>query len=209
MLAASAAGLALTTAVASSAEAKRDDACGRQGVAIAVNEQVRVFKVEHGHQRRTFACHLATKRVTALGDEFSGTANASLIRLAISGRYVAYAIIARYQARPETYTVLRLDARSGKQQIYTAEIDSGLDGGVDGVPAVAITRTGVLAYVLESRQPRMYAVHVARDARPVAVTAPNVFAAPIADVGPDISPSSLAASRDDVYWTRGGQARVG
>jgi hypothetical protein len=193
----------------SAARAESNQSCAQRGTTVAANQQVRVFEAGPSRRQKTFVCHLASRRETPLGDGFSGTARTDIIKLAVAGRYVGYATSSQYQDRPVTYVAFRVDARSGRSTSFAADVETGLNADTDDVPALVLTRTGILAYVLESEEPRMYAVRTSRDARPLGKTAPDVFLAPTVDTGADIAPSSLAAGRDQIYWTRAGQAQVG
>lgn len=167
-----------------------------EGRTVAANEQVRIVRqtaARRGHP--TFACHRANGRVTALGGVDRGTSRSDVTAIRLVGRRVAYRTEVADQYGRDSFFVTIVDTRTGRRTGFAVGAPPGALGEVSGVPSIALTRDGTLAWIVATTRGE-YAVHVVRAARDEVV-----------DSGADIEPASLAAGRSVVYWTRGGIAR--
>lgn len=130
---------------------------------IAADAQVRVYQATSRHpgretHERTYAQWLPTGRVTALGDNGAGFEGAVLGRLAVAGRFVAYALglsAERYAGSGTTWGVVRLNAQTGHRESVAPDGEKGGGFGEKspGVTGVVATPAGSVAWVDDGSLP--------------------------------------------------------
>jgi hypothetical protein len=175
---------------------------------LARDAQVRVVQVRARHQiergyQSTFAEWLPGRRTTPLGDRLGTTTAVNLGPLALSGRFVAYALQSIAKEGPSSWRVCRLDARSGRRESVEAvgPAENAYEPGAPGVTDVVVTSAGSVAWLAggAGAHPGVYTVfELARGSM-----TPTALA-----TGPGIMPGSLAAVPGHLYWTEGGTARM-
>jgi hypothetical protein len=186
---------------------------------LLADTQVRVYQATSRHPREeahdsTFAEWVPTGHVTPLGDElrFEGP---SLEGLALSGRFVAYALgltAERYPGTGTTWAIGRLNVQTGRRERVPTDGEKGGGFGEKspGVTDVAVTAAGTVAWIDDGSfaNPLPGTPNVLPlGSRAVFELAPgSKMPTPLA-VSATIEPKSLAAIPGRLYWTEGGAAR--
>lgn len=191
---------------------------------IAADAQVRVYQATSRHpgretHERTYAQWLQTGRVTALGDNGAVFEGDVLESLAVSGRFVAYALglsAERYAGSGTTWGVVRLDAQTGHRESVAPEGEKGGGFGEKspGVTGVVATSAGSVAWVDDGSFPDPLPPSPGTPGGPLPLGSKAIFElspgskTPIAiSVSSTIDPDSIAAVPGHLYWTDAGAAR--
>ena len=191
--------------------------------AIAADAQVRVYQATSRHpgretHERTYAQWLPTGRVTALGDNGAVFEGAVLGRLAVAGRFVAYALglsAERYAGSGTTWGVVRLNAQTGHRESVAPEGEKGGGFGEKspGVTGVAATPAGSVAWVDDGSFPDPLPPPPGSPGGPLPLGSKAIFdlapgsKTPSAiSVSSTIDPDAIAAVPGHLYWTDAGAA---
>lgn len=191
---------------------------------IAADVQVRVFQATNKHpnqellHKETFAQWLPTGRLRSLGDnfEFEGPVLASL---AVSGRFVAYALslsAERYPGEGSHWTVGRLNVQTGRNERVSTdgEQPSAFGPKSPGVTDVAATPAGSIAWIDDGAFQSPLGPPLPGNGSVLPIGSKAVFDLPtgskvpaVLAVSPTIDPKSLAAIPGRLYWTEGNAPR--
>ena len=189
---------------------------------LAADVQVRVYQATSRHPGReshesTYARWLPSGRVTALGDNGTVVEGAVLKGLALSGRFVAYALglaAERYPGGGTTWGIERLNAQTGHREsiLPDGEKGGGFGEKSPGVTDIVATLAGSIAWIDDGSFQNPIGPLSSGSLLPLGSKA--VFELPPSSKTPTalavssmIAPQSLAAIPGHLYWTEGGTAR--
>jgi hypothetical protein len=190
---------------------------------VAADVSVQVFQTTARHTEETFhesafAQWLPTGRVTSLGADFHFE-GPTLARIALSGRYAAYALsltAERYQGSGTAWAVGRLNVQTRRRERIPAigEKGSGFGEKSPGVTDVVVTAAGSMAWIDDgsfqnplSNVPAGNQSILPPGSKALLELPPGSKTPVVLAVSVNIDPQSLAAIPGHLYWAEGGTPR--
>ena len=190
----------------------------RRCTTLVASSNIRVFRATAKRPDResyesTFAEWLPSRRVTALASDETTFGESSVQGSpAVSGRFVAYAIITVPGRGPGTgfgEDVARLDVQTGDREWSPADGagGSGFVSGLPGVTDVVVTPAGSVAWVIEGGAP-FVGGEESRGSKAILVLPAGATSSRLLSYSPTIEPKSLAAIPGHIYWLEAGVAHT-
>jgi hypothetical protein len=195
---------------------------------IEANARVRVYRATSVLEgvtvySGTFARWVMSRRITPLGDQYhEEEPGLTLERLALSGRYAAYALVrfGKYNGEGTYWKVLRLNVKAGRGEEVRSdfggprgeappECSGGLPFTSPGITDLVVTPKGAVAWIIGRKDYDPYASNPRPNPssyRLCELTAGSRTPMLLANSG-TIAPKSLATVSGHLYWTEGGTSR--
>jgi hypothetical protein len=200
-------GLAADQALARNLAHKRPRCMVLKCTTLVADAQVRVYQArnrrsgEEGYVS-SFAEWLPARRLTPLGDREGIIVGIKLGELALSGRFVCYALETFTKEPQASVKVYRLNVQTGRRESAPAvgAEENEFPASARGVTDIAVTSSGTLVWIVGGTvlNPSLHKVMELPRGSSTAIAVASAAT---------IEPKSLAAITGHVYWTEGGAAR--